>query len=112
MWSGFTALCGFVTGLLVSSFWCRLGVGVGEAGGPAPSYALIADYFPPRERARALAIYSLGIPLGLAAGALLGGYIAATVSWRMAFIVLGVAGIVLAAEVFRLIVREPPTRDA
>lgn len=106
VWSGFTALCGFVTGF-GQLFWCRLGVGVGEAGGPAPSYALITDYFPPRERARALAIYSLGIPLGLAAGALLGGYIAATVSWRMAFIVLGLAGIIL-APVFRLIVREPP----
>jgi len=106
VWSAFTALCGFVTGF-GQLFWCRLGVGVGEAGGPAPSYALIADYFPPRERARALAIYSLGIPLGLAAGALLGGYIAATVSWRMAFIVLGLAGIIL-APIFRLIVREPP----
>ena len=39
VWSGFTALCGFVTGF-GQLFWCRLGVGVGEAGGPAPSYAL------------------------------------------------------------------------
>jgi len=95
VWSGFTALCGLATGFS-QLFWCRLGVGVGEAGGVAPSYAFIADSFPPRERARALAIYSLGVPLGLAAGALLGGYIAATVNWRMAFIILGVAGIVLA----------------
>ena len=63
VWSGFTALCGFVTGYW-QLFVCRLGVGVGEAGGPAPSYALIADYFAPERRTRALAIYSLGIPLG------------------------------------------------
>ena len=49
-------------------FLWRLGVGVGEAGGVAPSYALIADYFPPERRARALAIFSLGIPLGSALG--------------------------------------------
>jgi predicted MFS family arabinose efflux permease len=105
VWSGFTALCGVAT-----SFWqlfaFRLGVGVGEAGGVAPSYAMIADYFPPERRARALAIYSLGIPIGLAAGALLGGFIAASVDWRTAFIVVGLAGIII-APIFRLVVREP-----
>ena len=63
-WSAFTALCGTAT-----SFWqfflFRMGVGIGEAGGVAPSYALIADYFEPRRRARALAIFSLGVPIGL-----------------------------------------------
>lgn len=105
VWSGFTALCGMAT-----SFWqlfaARLGVGVGEAGGVAPSYALIADYFPPRERARALAVYSLGIPLGAALGVMFGGYIAARVDWRTAFVVIGLAGVVI-APLFRLIVREP-----
>jgi predicted MFS family arabinose efflux permease len=105
VWSGFTALCG-----LAGSFWqlfaARLGVGVGEAGGVAPSYALIADYFPPRERARALAAYSLGIPLGAALGVMLGGYVASRVDWRTAFIVVGLAGVVI-APFFRLIVREP-----
>jgi predicted MFS family arabinose efflux permease len=105
VWSGFTALCG-----LAGSFWqlfaARLGVGVGEAGGVAPSYALIADYFPPRERARALAVYSLGIPLGAALGVMLGGYVASRVDWRTAFIVVGLAGVVI-APFFRLIVREP-----
>ena len=55
-------------------FLYRLGVGVGEAGGVAPSYALIADYFPPERRARALAIFSLGVPIGLAGGTLIGAY--------------------------------------
>lgn len=105
VWSGFTALCGMAT-----SFWqlfaFRLGVGVGEAGGVAPSYALIADYFPPEKRARALAIYSFGIPIGLAAGVMLGAFIARLVDWRAAFIAVGIAGIVI-APVFRLIVKEP-----
>ncbi|HVJ00868.1 MAG TPA: MFS transporter [Sphingomonas sp.] len=105
VWSGFTALCGLATGFW-QLFFFRLGVGVGEAGGVAPSYAMISDYFPPEKRARALAIYSLGIPIGLAGGALLGGYIAATVDWRTAFIAVGVAGIVI-APIFRLVVREP-----
>ena len=105
LWSGFTALCGMATGFW-QLFLFRLGVGVGEAGGVAPSYALIADYFPPERRARALAIYSLGIPIGLAAGALLGGYLAQAVDWRAAFVVVGLAGVVL-APIFRLVVREP-----
>jgi MFS family permease len=61
VWSAFTALCGMAHGYW-QLFFCRLGVGFGEAGGVAPSYALIADYFPPERRARALATFSLGIP--------------------------------------------------
>lgn len=110
LWSGFTALCGIATGFW-QLFLFRLGVGVGEAGGVAPSYAMISDYFPPERRARALAIYSLGVPVGLAAGALLGGYIAAAVNWRTAFVVVGLAG-VLIAPVFRLVVKEPPRGGA
>ena len=106
VWSAFTALCGTAT-----SFWqlfvFRLGVGVGEAGGVAPSYALIADYFPPQRRARALAIFSLGIPIGLAAGTLIGAYLAAWIDWRAAFIAMGVAGIAL-APVMLYFVRDLP----
>lgn len=110
IWSGFTALCGVATGYW-QLFLFRLGVGIGEAGGVAPSYAVIADYFPPERRARALAIYSLGIPVGLALGTLLGAYIAALVDWRAAFLVMGAAGI-LVAPLFRFIVRDVPRRPA
>lgn len=106
VWSGFTALCG-----LAANFWqmflFRLGVGVGEAGGVAPSYALIADTFPQHQRARALSIYSLGIPLGSAAGVLFGGYIATAIEWRTAFIAVGLAGVVIAIP-FKLFVKDPP----
>ncbi|WP_155265000.1 spinster family MFS transporter [Sphingomonas segetis] len=108
VWSGFTALCGTAAGF-GQLFLFRLGVGVGEAGGVAPSYALIADYFPPERRARALAIFSLGIPIGLAAGTLIGAYIAHAVNWRAAFVVMGVAGVVL-APVLWLVVRDLPRR--
>lgn len=105
-WSGFTALCGIAT-----SFWqlfiFRLGVGLGEAGGVAPSYALIADHFPPHRRARALAVFSLGVPIGLGAGAILGSWIASAFDWRAAFIAMGVAGIIL-APIFKYVVRDQP----
>jgi MFS family permease len=106
VWSGFTALCGTAASF-GQLFFYRLGVGVGEAGGVAPAYALIADYFPPHRRARALAIFSLGIPLGLAAGTLIGAYLASWVSWRAAFLVMGVAGLVL-APIMLIFVRDLP----
>lgn len=106
VWSAFTALCGLATGY-GQLFLFRLGVGIGEAGGAAPSYALISDYFPPERRARALAVYAMGVPLGLAGGVLLGGYIAQLVDWRAAFLTVGIAGIVL-APVFRWLVRDLP----
>jgi predicted MFS family arabinose efflux permease len=106
VWSGFTALCGFAGGFW-HLFFARLGVGVGEAGGVAPSYALISQYFPPEKRARAISIYSMGIPLGLACGVLFGAAIAKAVDWRAAFIVVGVAGAIV-APIFRLVVKEPP----
>jgi predicted MFS family arabinose efflux permease len=106
VWSGFTALCGTAASY-GQLFLYRLGVGVGEAGGVAPSYALIADYFEPSKRARALAIYSLGVPLGLAGGTLAGAYIASWIDWRAAFTVMGLLGLLL-APVMLLFVRDLP----
>jgi len=106
VWSGFTALCG-----LAGNFWqlfaARMGVGVGEAGGVAPSYALVADYFTPKHRARALAIFSLGIPIGSAIGLFFGGWIATVLDWRWAFVIIGLAGIPVAIALKRF-VPEPP----
>ena len=104
-WSAMTALCGFAQNFM-QLFLARLGVGVGEAGGVAPAYSLIADYFPPEKRARALAIYSLGIQVGSALGILLGGVLTSILDWRTAFISIGIAGF-LFAPIFRLTMREP-----
>ena len=105
VWSGMTAVCG-----MAQNFWqlffARVGVGIGEAGGVAPAYSLISDFFPPNQRARALSVYSFGIPIGSALGIVFGGIIATLVDWRFAFLVVGVAGIIL-APIFRLTVREP-----
>jgi predicted MFS family arabinose efflux permease len=106
LWSGFTAICGTANGYW-QLFLYRLGVGIGEAGGVAPSYALIADYFPPERRARALAIFSLGVPIGLGGGSFIGAHLAAWFGWRAAFLIMGAAGIVL-APVLRFVVRDVP----
>ena len=105
LWSAATALCG-----MAQNFWqlfaARMSVGVGEAAGVAPAYSLISDFYPARQRARALAIFSLGIPFGSALGVLFGGLIAAKVDWRYAFIIIGIAG-VLFAPIFKWAVRDP-----
>lgn len=105
VWSAMTALCG-----TVQNFWqlfaARLGVGVGEAGGVAPAYSLISDYFPAQQRARALGIYSFGIPIGSALGIVFGGVIASKIDWRFAFFAVGIAGVII-APIFKLTVAEP-----
>jgi len=106
VWSGFTALCGLAGGFW-TLFLCRMGVGTGEAGGVAPAYSLISDYFPPSQRGRALAVYSFGIPIGSSLGILFGGLIASAIDWRAAFFIVGAAGVLL-APVFGLVVRDPP----
>jgi predicted MFS family arabinose efflux permease len=106
LWSAATMACGFTSNysqLVVA----RMSVGVGEAGGVPPSYAIICDYFPPGRRGTALGFYNLGPPVGQALGVAFGASIAATYSWRAAFIVLGAAGIA-AALIVALLVREPP----
>jgi len=95
LWSLFTALCGLAqtfTQLLLA----RIGVGVGEAGCTPPAHSLITDYVPKEKRASALAFYSMGTPLGSLVGMGLGGLIADAHGWRMAFIVCGIPGVVLA----------------
>lgn len=106
IWSGFTAACGTASSYLTLGLF-RMGVGVGEAGGVAPSYSVISDYFPKEQRARALAFYSFGIPIGMAIGYFGGSWIATRFNWRTAFIVLGLAGLAF-APLFRWVVKEPP----
>jgi len=105
LWSLFTAACGMVqnyTQLVVA----RMGVAVGEAGGIAPSYSLISDYFPREKRSRALAFYSLGIPIGSALGVFFGGWLASHLSWRTAFVVVGLVGLP-AALLIKFLIPEP-----
>lgn len=105
IWSLFTALCGTAQNFLQILLY-RMGVGFGEAGGSPPSYSMISDYFPADRRGTALAIYSLGVPIGSMLGAFLGGQLALAYGWRTAFLVVGAPGIVLAVLML-LFVREP-----
>lgn len=104
-WSVFTALSGLARGFAGLAI-ARVGVGIGEAGCSPPSYSILADYFPPEQRGRALAFYVLGIPAGTFIGTLAGGWIAAEHGWRVAFFALGAAGL-LFAPLLLIIVREP-----
>ena len=105
IWSVMTALSG-----LAQNFWhlliARIGVGVGEAGCSPPAHSMIADYFPAENRATALGIYALGIPIGILFGFIAGGWINEFFGLRVAFFVVGIPGILLAVLV-RWSLREP-----
>jgi len=105
LWSAATVACG-LTSSYPQLVLARMAVGVGEAGGVPPSYALISDYFPSGQRGTALGLYNLGPPIGQALGVAFGASIAAAYSWRTAFVSLGTVGI-LAALVVLVFVREP-----
>lgn len=117
LWSTMTALSGFARNQLTLSF-ARMGVGIGEATASPTAYSLISDYFPKRQRATAIAIYSSGLYLGggvsLFIGALIvrawneaypGGGPLGLVGWQAAFLAVGIPGLIVALWVATL--REP-----
>jgi MFS family permease len=83
----------------------RLGVGVGEATCSPASTSLLGDLFPTATRARAVAIWMLGLPVGLGLANGAGGWILQNWGWRNAFYVAAVPGIFCA--VAALMIREP-----
>lgn len=105
-WSAMTALCG-----MVQTFWqlavARLGVAMTEPGAAPPSQSLVVDYFPPDQRATAIALLSMGgSSAGYCIGVGFGGYIAATHGWRLAFLLAGLPGVLLAV-ITRFTLAEP-----
>lgn len=108
LWSAMTAVCGLAQNF-VQLLAARIGVGIGEAGSSPPSHSIIADLYPAQKRALALSIYSLGVTLGAAAGQMLGGNLTYFFDWRVAFIVIGLPGVLLAVIV-KLFATEPPRR--
>lgn len=120
VWSVMTVMCG-----LANSFWAlfaaRIGVGIGEAALSPAAYSMISDYFPPRKRARALAVYSMGPYIGAGLALMIGGGVIGLIAragerslpllgvlqpWQQTFILVGAPGLLIAA--LFLIVREPP----
>lgn len=117
LWSTMTALSGFARNFATLSL-ARMGVGVGEATASPTAYSLISDYFPSRQRATALAIYSSGLYIGGGVSLLIGaniskwwdaaypgGGIGGLVGWQAAFMAVGLPGVLLAVWVASL--REP-----
>ncbi|EQA98452.1 putative MFS family arabinose efflux permease [Sphingobium wenxiniae] len=84
----------------------RVGVAIGEAGGTAPSYALIASKFPPERRGSALGLFHVASPVSAFIGVALSAWVAANFGWRMALIAVSLPGLLAAAALF-LLVREP-----
>ena len=105
VWSGMTALSGLVQNY-AQLLAARVGVGVGEAGGSPPSHSMISDIFSPQRRASALGFYSMGVNIGILFGFLLGGWLNEFFGWRVAFMVVGIPGVMLAVLV-RCTLAEP-----
>lgn len=104
-WSLLTAASGFAwnyTSFLIA----RMGVGIGEASCAPAGQSLIGDLFPPERRARAMAVFMLGLPFGLFAAYMLSGIIGQAWGWRWAFFVACIPGLLLAALALRI--KEPP----
>jgi len=105
VWSVATSLAGFARGF-GSLFIARSGVGVGEAAYGTIAPALLADSFPIERRGRVLAVFFSAIPIGSAAGYVLGGLVDQHFGWRAAFWIAGAPGLLLALLV--LLVKDPP----
>jgi MFS family permease len=109
VWSSMTMVCGLAQ-TFVQLLLFRVGVGVGEAGCNPCSHSMVADAFAPTERSRALSIYQLGATVGTMIGAMSAGFIADALGWRMAFVVVGAPGILLAL-IIKLTIKDPPRTE-
>jgi predicted MFS family arabinose efflux permease len=95
LWSMTTAISGTAQNF-VQMFLARAGVGIGEAGCWPISHSLLADRFPPEQRAFALGVFQAGGGLGVLLGLLLAGLVADVVGWRWTFAIIGLPGVMLA----------------
>lgn len=105
VWGAMTALCGLAQ-TFVQLLFARAGIGLGEAGGPPPSHAMISDLYRPQERASAMSAWHAGNNIGLCVALLAGGYAAQHFGWRTALIAAGLLTMAYAL-VLLLFVREP-----
>jgi predicted MFS family arabinose efflux permease len=105
VWSLATGLSG-LAGSFAILLIARVLVGCGEAGAVPPSHSMAADLYPPRRRATAMAVIGLGAAAGSTVAPLIGGVLSDAIGWRGSFLVLGGAGVVLAA-ILVAVVREP-----
>jgi len=118
LWSLMTMFSGLASGFATLAL-ARVGVGVGEASASPAAYSLISDLFPRARRATAIALYSLGIYVGIGVSSSLGGFVVdgwkstfpsgsapfGLQGWQVAFLVAGLPGLLLVPLV--LTFREP-----
>lgn len=122
VWCLMTAACG-----LARNFWhlffARVGVGIGEAALSPAAYSMISDLFPRDQLGRAIAVYSVGLPVGSGLALLIGGWVVGLVadlppvavpiigtlySWQLTFVLVGLPGVAVALMV--MMMREPVRR--
>ena len=123
IWCLMTATCGLARNF-AQLFLARVGVGVGEAALNPAALSMISDYFPRRNRGRALTFYNMGVSLGVGVALIFGGQLIAWVAaaapvevpgigvlraWQTVFLLVGLPGLVIA--LLMLTVREPLRRD-
>ena len=133
LWSVMAATCGFATSFLFLLI-ARVGVAIGEAGGTPPSNSVLADYYKPKNRAAALSVFATGVTIGSALANYFGGPIARNLNgpalkrifeendwqwalnladwsqvagWRVAFVVVGLPGVVIGLLTL-FTIKEPP----
>lgn len=116
-WSVMTVLCGLSSGF-ASLFLARVGVGVGEAALSPPAHSLLSDYYPKRQLPVVMAIFTLGIPVGVGVSYSVGGWVYGwfaaygSVSvpwlgelrpWQLTFMMVGLPGFLLALLLARVV---------
>jgi len=105
IWSAMTAVCGLAQNF-VQLLFARIGVGVGEAGCTPAAHSLISDAVAPEKRSSAIAFYGLGVPIGSLLGLIIGGVVNDLYGWRIALMLVGAPGLLLALVVL-FFLREP-----
>jgi predicted MFS family arabinose efflux permease len=102
LWSLLTAMSGLARSF-AQLIVARLGVGVGEATCSPASTSLIGDLYPSTARARAVAVWMLGLPLGLGLANGAGGWILQNWGWRNAFYIAAIPGILCGIAAWSII---------
>ena len=105
VWSVMTAACGMATSF-VTLLLARVGVGLGEAGGGPASLSIIADLYPHKRRATAMAVFSLGTPSAALINLVVNTQVVHHYGWRAALLLAAVPGVVLALVIW-LFMQEP-----
>ncbi|MEQ8311430.1 MAG: MFS transporter [Sphingopyxis sp.] len=105
VWSAMTAVCGLAQNF-VQLLFARIGVGVGEAGCTPAAHSLITDSVPAEKRSSAIAFYGMGVPIGSLLGLIIGGIVNDLYGWRVALMLVGLPGLLLALFIL-FVLREP-----